>query len=103
MRLLRPKQISVVVLLLLAALASAPPRSLRPKRASTAGFSRDAARREDGLPFAPGEKLEYAIRFGPIHVGSGDMELARGDSVRGEPTYHATFRLRGGTFFFRVD
>lgn len=31
------------------------------------------------------------------------MELSAGDSVRGIPAYHATFRIQGGTFFFRVD
>ena len=52
------------------------------------------------LPFAPGERLEYTVRFGPLRAGSGSMELACGDSIRGEPTYHATFRVAGGALFF---
>lgn len=54
-------------------------------------------------PFAPGERLDYNISFGPIHVGSGSMELTLGDTLRDQPTYHAVFRITGGTFFYRVD
>lgn len=63
----------------------------------------DSVSRHRVLPFTPGERLEYAISYGPLHVGHGSMELSAGDSVRGIPAYHATFRLRGGTSFFRVD
>ena len=55
----------------------------------------DSSRRVATAPFAPGERLEYAVSFGPIHVGSGSMELALGDTVRAQPTYHATIQLRG--------
>ena len=55
------------------------------------------------MPFAPGEKLEYRVSYGPFHVGHGSMELEAPDTVRGVPTYHAVFRVAGGTFFFRVD
>jgi hypothetical protein len=63
----------------------------------------DSAARTTVLPFAPGEKLEYAISYGPLHVGHGSMELTVGDTIRGQPTYHATFHIQGGTFLFRVD
>jgi hypothetical protein len=62
----------------------------------------DSLAHVESRPFTPGERLEYAINFGPIHVGSGSMQLTLGDTVRGEPTYHAVFRIEGGTFFFRV-
>lgn len=62
----------------------------------------DSLQRRDAKPFAPGERLEYAISFGPIHVGHGSMQLAIGDTVRGRPTFHAVFRIEGGTFFYRV-
>jgi hypothetical protein len=55
------------------------------------------------VPFAPGEKLEYRISYGPLHVGHGSMEVEAVDTLRGVPTYHAIFRVAGGTFFFRVD
>ena len=55
------------------------------------------------LPFTPGEKLEYSISYGALHVGHGTMELEAGDSVHGVPTYHAIFRMSGGTLLFRVD
>jgi hypothetical protein len=62
----------------------------------------DSLARRESLPFTPGEHLEYTISFGPIHVGSGSMQLTRGDTLRGQPTYHAVFRISGGTLFFRV-
>jgi hypothetical protein len=55
------------------------------------------------MPFAPGERLTYAVSFGPLHVASGSMELSTGDSIRGHPTFHAVFRLHGGMFLFRVN
>ena len=51
-------------------------------------------------PFAVGELLDYSISFGPIHVGTGRMELEAGDAIRGMATYHATFTLRGGPSSF---
>jgi uncharacterized protein DUF3108 len=54
------------------------------------------------LPFTPGERLDYTISFGPIHVGTGSMQLTHGDTLRGQPTYHAVFRIQGGTLFFKV-
>lgn len=63
-----------------------------------------AASRTGALPFAPGEQLEYAISYGPLHVGHGTMQLAAApETVRGIPVYHATFHINGGTLFFRVD
>jgi Protein of unknown function (DUF3108) len=54
-------------------------------------------------PFVPGERLEYAVSFGVVHVGHGSMELTAGDTVRGTPVYHATFSVRGGLSYFAVD
>jgi hypothetical protein len=31
------------------------------------------------------------------------MEVAGVDSIRGRPAWHTVFRVRGGTFFYRVD
>jgi hypothetical protein len=55
------------------------------------------------LPFGVGERLEYDIRFGKLHVGSGDMEVLPMDTVRGLHAWHTVFRLKGGIPFYRVN
>jgi hypothetical protein len=55
------------------------------------------------VPFAVGERLDYDVKFGFLHVGSGSMEVAGIDSVRGRAAWHTVFRVRGGTFFYHVD
>lgn len=60
-----------------------------------------AAQRQ--LPFGVGERLEYEVRFGPMRVGSGSMEVVRIEQIRGRPAYMTEFRVRGGTFFYKVN
>jgi hypothetical protein len=55
------------------------------------------------VPFATGEHLEYDVKFGFLHVGSGSMEVAGIDSVRGRAAWHTVFQVRGGTLFYKVN
>jgi hypothetical protein len=55
------------------------------------------------VPFGVGELLEYDVKFGKLKVGSGSMEVADVQEVRGRQTWHTIFRVRGGTFFYRVN
>lgn len=55
------------------------------------------------VPFAVGERLDYDVKFGFVHVGSGDMEVSGIDSVRGHAAWHTVFRVKGGTFFYHVN
>jgi hypothetical protein len=55
------------------------------------------------VPFGVGERLNYEVRFGPIKVGSGSMEVIGLESIRGRQTYHTQFRVKGGTFFYKVN
>ena len=55
------------------------------------------------VPFGVGERLEYDVRFGKLHVGNGSMEVADVQDVRGRSTWHTIFQVRGGTFFYRVN
>ena len=55
------------------------------------------------MPFGVGEKLVYDVKFGPVKVGTGSMEVAKIDTVRGREVFHTTFRVKGGTFFYRVN
>jgi Protein of unknown function (DUF3108) len=52
--------------------------------------------------FAPGERLTYDVRFGPLHVGHGTMLLAGIDTVRGRAAWRAVFTISGGTLFYHV-
>lgn len=55
------------------------------------------------VPFSVGEKLEYDVKFGPVRVGNGSMEVRELQDVRGAITYHTIFRFSGGLVFFKVD
>ncbi len=54
-------------------------------------------------PFAPGERLDYELRFGPLKVGTGSMEVRGLEDLRGQPAYHTVFRVQGGTSLYKVD
>ena len=54
-------------------------------------------------PFAPGERLTYDVRFGPIKAGTGSMEVRGVEAVRGRAAYHTVFSVKGGVPGFRVD
>ncbi|HEX3867594.1 MAG TPA: DUF3108 domain-containing protein, partial [Gemmatimonadaceae bacterium] len=47
-------------------------------------------------PFGVGERFEYDISFGKIHVGNGNMEVLPMDTVRGIPAWHTIFHITGG-------
>ncbi|HET9013052.1 MAG TPA: DUF3108 domain-containing protein, partial [Gemmatimonadaceae bacterium] len=55
------------------------------------------------VPFGVGERLEYDVKFGKLRVGSGSMEVADVQDVRGRSAWHTIFQVRGGTFFYRVN
>lgn len=55
------------------------------------------------VPFAVGERLDYDVKFGPLRVGSGSMEVAGIEQVRGHRAWHTVFTVKGGTFFYRVN
>jgi hypothetical protein len=55
------------------------------------------------VPFGVGEQLTYDVKFGALKVGGGSMEVLGVESVRGREAWHTVFRVKGGTFFYRVD
>lgn len=71
-----------------------------PAQDSTRADSTQVPRR---VPFGVGERAEYEVRFGPLRVGSGTMELGAIDTLRGRRVYRSVFRARGGTLFYKVD
>jgi hypothetical protein len=75
-----------------------------PQDSAGPGAARDSApAARIAVPFGPGERLTYEVRFGVLKVGTGVMELLDVASVRGREAYHTRFRVRGGTFFYKVD
>jgi hypothetical protein len=54
-------------------------------------------------PFAVGETLTYSAKLGLLTLGSGTLEVAALDSLRGEETFRFRFRLQGKTMFFSLD
>lgn len=55
------------------------------------------------VPFAPGERLVYDVHFGAFRVGSGRMEVAGIETLRGREAWHTVFTAKGGTFFYKVN
>jgi uncharacterized protein DUF3108 len=63
----------------------------------------DSTSYASSMPFGIGERLTYDVKFGPVKVGSGSMEVAGIVPVRGRDAWHTVFRVKGGTFFYRVN
>jgi len=55
------------------------------------------------VPFTVGERLEYDVKFSWKSVGRGTMEVTEITEVRGRPSWHTIFTIKGGIPFFRVD
>src|SRR5262245_26896608 len=55
------------------------------------------------FPFAVGEKLTYSAKLGMLSLGSGTLEVAGKDSIRGDEAFRFKFRLVGKTVFYSLD
>jgi hypothetical protein len=54
-------------------------------------------------PFAVGEKLSYSAKLGMLTLGSGSLEVASVDTIRGVESFRLRFRLKGKTMFYSLD
>jgi Protein of unknown function (DUF3108) len=54
-------------------------------------------------PFMVGETLTYSAKLGMLTLGTGSLQVAGIDSVRGVETFRLRFRLQGGTVFYSLD
>jgi hypothetical protein len=55
-------------------------------------------------PFRVGERSQFRASWGVLgRVGTGTLGIVSLDTVRGHPTYHAVFTIRGGIPGARVD
>jgi hypothetical protein len=59
--------------------------------------------RRAAVPFGPGERMEYDVKFGALKVGSAHMEVVALDNIRGRAAWHTAFWVRGGNFLYRVN
>ena len=55
------------------------------------------------VPWRVGERAEYDVRFSGARLGSGSMEVMDIVPIRGRDAWHTQFRLKGGTFFYKVN
>ena len=55
------------------------------------------------VPWRVGERAEYDVRFMSGRVGVGSMEVMGIVPIRGRDAWHTMFRLKGGTFFYKVN
>ena len=65
--------------------------------------SADVASGAESVPFGPGERSTFEVRFGAIKVGSGSLEMTGVEKIRGRDAWHTQFTVQGGTFFYRVN
>jgi hypothetical protein len=70
---------------------------------ASVAVAQSAGAPEEKVPFGPGEKLAFEVRFGPVRVGNAAMEVRDFTAIRGRRAYHTQFTLRGGTFFYKVN
>ena len=80
----------------------APPDSARCAAQDATAVIRSTAPLDHPAPFAIGERLQYSVSFGRLHVGSATMLLIGRDTTRGRVTWNAMFSVSGGFSFFSV-
>ena len=75
----------------------------------TAAATRATARTTTPTPpsaaraFHVGEKLTYQAKLNFVNAGSATMSVEGIDDVRGRPSYHTVFDVRGRVLFFHVN
>jgi hypothetical protein len=55
------------------------------------------------VPFKVGERLTYAAKVNFMRAGEASMSVEDISSIRGRPTYHTIFDVKGRVLFFHVD
>jgi hypothetical protein len=73
-----------------------------PMPAATPTVVATTVKRAD-VPFGPGERMEYDVKFGALRVGSAHMEVVALDNLRGRAAWHTAFWVQGGNFLYRVN
>ena len=85
-----------------AATTSASPAQTTPA-AGTAQTVVASTAKHARVPFGPGERMEYDVKFGALKVGNAHMEVVALDNIRGRAAWHTAFWVQGGNFLYRVN
>jgi len=88
-------------LLLALALVQAP--GPEPAKAPAAPSPAPATAAAPSYPWAVGETLTYTAKLGLLSLGSGTLEVAGLDTVRGMESFRFRFRLQGKTIVYSLD
>ncbi len=80
-----------------------PARLLAQDEPGTASQEAPVSALPAAVPFGVGERLSYKVKFGPLEVGEGRMEVTGLETIEGHPVYHMVFALKGGTFFYKIN
>lgn len=81
-------------------------RGLRTALATTllaAGPAVAAAQTATSYPFGVGERFQYSAKLGFLRLGTGTIEVAGVDTVRGAPSFVFRFELSGGNSLYRLN
>ncbi len=71
--------------------------------AAATGSAAGGAPLAASVPFGPGERAIYQVKFGPFSVGEGRMEVAGVEEVRGHSSYRIEWAISGGVPGARVN
>ena len=72
-------------------------------RGSTKAPEATPAPTETKVPFHVGEKMTYQAKVNFINAGTATMSVEDIESIRGRPTYHTIFDVRGKLLLFHVN
>lgn len=70
-----------------------------------AGFSGSVLAEDRKLPFSPGEKLTFQLKWGVIPAGEASLEVLPIETINGAPAYHFVMTARSYPFldlFYKV-
>lgn len=98
---MRTRAIVTHVTALATALAASSSAQSAPTTGASATVASSSPRAK--VPFGPGERMEYEVRFGALRVGNAHMEVVALDNIRGRPAWHTAFWVQGGNFLYRVN
>jgi uncharacterized protein DUF3108 len=72
-------------------------------RTAVAAHATTSSEAPAARPFHVGEKMTYQAKLNFVSAGSATMSVEGIDNIRGRPTYHTVFDIRGRVLFFHVN
>ena len=72
-------------------------------RSSASALERATTQRANDVPFRVGEKMTYQAKVNFLNAGTATMSVEGIEEIRGRPTYHTVFDVRGRVLMFHVN